>query len=402
MTPRGRKRRPDAAPPRPSLLMLHPSDEMYGADKVLLESVDALALDFDIEVWLADDVAYERRQLSLALESRKIRVRRMALPVLRRAYAKPQHMPTLARQLAKTGRQIRDVRPDVLYINTGALAPATLVGRLLRIPVVLHLHEYLEGSQRLAVLPFAHFASRVLIVSDAIRAPFHASLRRRAVRLYNGFDLPAPAAQDVSETIEFVLASRWNTWKGYDAVLAAWARSSRCDARLSIYGGPPPSGDAVDVRALVRDLGCVNVTIHGELDDIRPALDRADVVLVPSVRPDPLPTIAIEAAAAGRAVFASDTGGLPEIIDRDATGLLVPAGDVGSWARAIDSVSRGDIGRMGAAARVRYEATFSREAYVTGLQAEFRHFVPTPRPAAGTVVAAVQDPVAGGPGDNAV
>ncbi len=53
----------------------------------------------------------------------------------------------------------------------------------------------------------------------------------------------------------------------------------------------------------------------------------ADVVAVPSTAPDPLPGSAIEAAAAGCAVLASATGGLPEIIDERRTGRLFAPGD---------------------------------------------------------------------------
>ncbi len=53
----------------------------------------------------------------------------------------------------------------------------------------------------------------------------------------------------------------------------------------------------------------------------------ADVVVVPSTTPDPLPNAAMEAAAAGCCVVAADHGGLPEIITDGVTGRLFTPSD---------------------------------------------------------------------------
>ena len=46
----------------PRILVLHPSDELYGADRVILEVVKSIAHNHDIwevEVWIPDDINYE-------------------------------------------------------------------------------------------------------------------------------------------------------------------------------------------------------------------------------------------------------------------------------------------------------------------------------------------------------
>ena len=57
------------------------------------------------------------------------------------------------------------------------------------------------------------------------------------------------------------------------------------------------------------------------------AIRRSLFVVVPSVWPEPFGLAALEAAAAGKPVIASDTGGLRDIVVRGETGLLVPPGD---------------------------------------------------------------------------
>lgn len=64
----------------------------------------------------------------------------------------------------------------------------------------------------------------------------------------------------------------------------------------------------------------------------------ADVVVVPSTAPDPLPNAAMEAAAAGCCVVAANHGGLPEIITDRETGRLFPPGDQQALTRILNEL----------------------------------------------------------------
>ncbi len=57
--------------------------------------------------------------------------------------------------------------------------------------------------------------------------------------------------------------------------------------------------------------------------------------VVPSVWPEPCPTVALEAMACGKAVVASDIGGLKDIVVHNETGILVPPGDAEALALAM-------------------------------------------------------------------
>jgi glycosyltransferase involved in cell wall biosynthesis len=85
------------------------------------------------------------------------------------------------------------------------------------------------------------------------------------------------------------------------------------------------------------------------------AWQRSLMGIVPSIWPDPCPTVAMEAMVAGRPVIAANTGGLIDIVADGTTGLLVPPGDVTALRDAIarllmDATMRAN---MGAAARQR-------------------------------------------------
>ncbi len=103
------------------------------------------------------------------------------------------------------------------------------------------------------------------------------------------------------------------------------------------------------------------VRLLGFVERIQDLLAGLDVVVCPSVEPDPLPRAVLEAMAAGRPVVAADSGGLPEMILDGETGLLVPPRDPEALARAVLVLLQDEEARrrMGRAASERAASHFS-------------------------------------------
>ena len=95
------------------------------------------------------------------------------------------------------------------------------------------------------------------------------------------------------------------------------------------------------------------------------ALRRSLFTVVPSILPETFGLAALETAAAGKPIVASDIGGLSDVVVDGETGLLVPPGDREELRRAMERLL-GDEGlreRMGEDAR-RRAAEFSPETVV--------------------------------------
>lgn len=355
------------------IILLHPSDEFYGADKVLFEIANALRTEHDVEVWLANDVAYPDAELSRRLKSEGIKVLFVDLPVLRSSYLRFGSMGNIAIRAFRAWRKLRSAAVDVVYINTSALAPVTVIAKLAGIKSILHLHEDLRSPLRqILVMPLVSYGDRIVAVSEAVRAGLPRLVRPKTRIIYNGFSLAEHAQPSVASPKRFLLSSRWNTWKGHAQFLQAWEGAALVNAQLVILGGPPEIGEATDVRALVQGMETrSSIEIVGQTADVDSYLDSCHVVVVPSVLPDPLPTIAIEALAAGRPVMASNIGGLPEIVTHGETGWLIDALDIMQWIENLARVNDAPSGTYSTRARDVFDRRFS----VTRFRKEVRDVV---------------------------
>jgi glycosyltransferase involved in cell wall biosynthesis len=71
--------------------------------------------------------------------------------------------------------------------------------------------------------------------------------------------------------------------------------------------------------------------------DLRGIFHKADIFALPTYG-DAFPQVVLEAMAAGLPVVASSVGGIPEMVEHDQTGLVVPAGDIDRLAAAVESL----------------------------------------------------------------
>jgi glycosyltransferase involved in cell wall biosynthesis len=132
---------------------------------------------------------------------------------------------------------------------------------------------------------------------------------------------------------------------------------------LRIVGSGPslPSLQRLAQKLHLSDL----CTFEPATKDVPAALQRIDIFVLPSLS-EALSNSLMEAMASGCCVVASKTGGNPELVNDQQSGLLFPPGDSAALAASLDLLLRnaGLRSRLAAAAaeRMRTEFTLERAA----------------------------------------
>jgi glycosyltransferase involved in cell wall biosynthesis len=148
-------------------------------------------------------------------------------------------------------------------------------------------------------------------------------------------------------------------------------------ARLVIVGD---GVERVQLEALAKELGIHSaIDMRGWVkggDELYRLYEESQVVLVPSVWPENLPTVCIEAMAIGRPVIGTNTGGIPELIADGESGFIVPMRDSAALAEKILQLFHDETLRtkMGEHARKR-SAQFRIERFVDEVLGLYREVV---------------------------
>jgi glycosyltransferase involved in cell wall biosynthesis len=156
--------------------------------------------------------------------------------------------------------------------------------------------------------------------------------------------------------------------KGFDVLLDAFAKARAELPELTL----DIAGDGQLAERLRADAP-EGVTFLGHVSPVTPLYEEAAVVVVPS-RGEGFGMVALEAAERGRAAIVSDVGGLPEIVDHETTGLVVPPGDPDALAQAVLALVRdpATVRAYGAAARARAVSEFSADVAAERVEAVYR------------------------------
>jgi N-acetyl-alpha-D-glucosaminyl L-malate synthase BshA len=159
-------------------------------------------------------------------------------------------------------------------------------------------------------------------------------------------------------------SSNLRAFKRIDLLLECCARIRPRDSfKLLILAGADFSPFKSEVRRLGLD---DRVIVRENVSEIEDYLQAADIGLFTSDMESFCLSI-LEAMCFACPSVAAEVGGIPEVVVSGSSGLLVPPGDAGAFARAVESLIR-DTGlraKLGGAARQRARELFSAEAIVS-------------------------------------
>jgi glycosyltransferase involved in cell wall biosynthesis len=286
----------------------------------------------------------------------------------------------------RAGSALRAFEPDVVIaqnVHETALVLAARAAVRSRARVVLDLHgdwrvaTRLYGSPLRRLLnplgdllgPFAvHHATSVRTLSATTTALVRAEGVEPAAVFPAFVDLEAFRAappRPLPDQPAVLFVGVLERYKGFDVLAEAWPRvaAQLSGACLRIVGRGTLAANAAALAA--RFPNSVTWTESVAPPEVAAALDGATALVLPS-RSEGLPRVVIEAFCRGRAVVGARAGGIPDIVEDDVNGLLVPPGDADALAGALIRVLH-DVAlaeRLGASAAAAAERwALSPEGY---------------------------------------
>jgi glycosyltransferase involved in cell wall biosynthesis len=264
---------------------------------------------------------------------------------------------------------IRQFEPHVVYssqLRRDALAAHT-VSVATKVPHILHLHYNFGPWLGRVTTRIAHRARHVITVSEYVRqsALLRGMPEDRVTTVPNLTSIRPVVGPDRStlraelgitdDEVVVIAVGRLDGQKGYlelvDAVAAA--RCSSQPFRVLICGAPGyNAGDAEAIQLRVGEHRLDDVVqFLGHRSDIPALLNASDVFCLPA-KMEGFGLVYIEAMRAGLPVVALRSGGVPEIVVDEVTGLLSYPGDSHQLAHNLRSLiedrrMREDMGRAG-------------------------------------------------------
>lgn len=311
--------------PRP-VLLANPGADLYGSDRMLVETVKALVESGrPVVVTVPED-----GPLTALLTQAGARIEVLPTPIIRKSALSPRGLVGLIGEaiaaLGPSWRLLRQLRPSHLIVNTITPPLWLPLARLAGIHTSCHVHEAEESVNpvlRSALYVPLLFTNRIIINSRyalgilRTAAPW---LAKRVLVVYNSVPGPAetvPPRAELERPAELLFVGRLSERKGPQVAIRAMARlrDLQQDVRLSLLGAVFRGNEAFEeqLRAEVAELRIDDrVDFLGFRDSVWPEFAAADIVVIPSVKDEPFGNTAVEASLAARPLVVSATSGLKE------------------------------------------------------------------------------------------
>ena len=251
-------------------------------------------------------------------------------------------------------------KPDIVHVRSRVPAwTAGTVAQKMKIPLVSTIHgSYLAGSMLKKLYNNASIkADKVIAISNYVKDnilrvhPDKSSLievihRGADINLFNPEKIAKSRIIQMSEIFQLpddkkiiMMPARPSGWKGHEILIRAFSKINNENLICVMPGSDDGGKFVLNLRNLAKKNNVLGkIVFLPFLDDLPAAYMLADVVVVPSLKPEPFGRVLIEAQAMGRPVVAFNHGGASESVIHEKTGLLVEPKNVKELGVAIEKL----------------------------------------------------------------
>ena len=323
-----------------NILLLHSSNDLYGASKIFLQLIDLfISKDFNVHVVLP-----EKGKLDDFLNKKDIAVSYHELGVLRKKYLNPigliNRLVTNIKAIKFLSNYINKRSIDLVYTNTSTILCGGIAAKKNDVPSIFHIHEIPTGNKFYEFFSgkiINKISNKVLTVSNSVKKHWLKYIQgKKIIRIYNGivFKKTDSINKTDRDQDDFVITSvaRIIPYKGHwyliDVADELIKKSSKF--KFLIVGDTLPSYSSYEksMKQKIKDLGLENkIKFLGFRNDVSNILKQSDLFIHPAIAPDPLPTVLFESLYDDLPTVATNLGGAIEILDNGNNGLLIPYND---------------------------------------------------------------------------
>ena len=326
--------------PKKKLLLLHSSNDLYGASKIFLQLIDLLTKNgFDVHI-----IIPEKGMLDDFLIKKDIKIEYLELGVLRKKYLNPlgliNRLVTNIKAIAFLSKYIKDHSIDLVYTNTSTILSGGIAAKKNGVPSLFHIHEIPTGNKLYEFFSgniINWYSSKVLTVSNSVKKHWLKYIDDKKIeRIYNGiiFSKTDSLIKLERDQDDFVITSvaRIIPYKGHGYLIdiANELIKKSTKFKFLIVGDTLSSYVSYEksVKQKVKDLGLEHqIKFLGFREDVSSILKQSDLFIHPAIAPDPLPTVLFESLYNDLPSVATNLGGAIEILDNGNNGLLIPYND---------------------------------------------------------------------------
>ena len=254
----------------------------------------------------------------------------------------------------KIRKLINILKPSIIHINTSVLPAVGWAAKLCGVPCVWHVRE-INILKRPKIVGYilkkniVFLSDLIIAISNAVAVNIGLQAAKKVMVIHHGIDTNHFNPLSKSNRLDCLYdkecypiigyVGRLAPWKGVDLLLKSFSEAIKKLPKAHLVLVASVTGynhELENLSMLVNEYGIYNkvswLLNDKNISDIYPIFD---VLVVPSLDPEPFGLVIIEALASGCPVIASNHGGPIEILSNTIAGKLVEPNNIDAITKAI-------------------------------------------------------------------
>ena len=371
-----------------NILCVHQGYELYGSDRSFALSVEILRKTYPdaiIDIIIPKDG--EIRTILKPICNSLIINKNLA--ILRKKEFKNNPFKLIYKIIRGIYTAINNSKKyDIFYINTIVVLDYIIGSRFTSTTNILHIREIPTGIQKIIFSKILSFSKmKVIFNSNNTANSYSFPSNQIRTTILNGVTGYPDSINNIKDkTINILLLGRLTEWKGQMFFLETINKLvdlKKYIIQVRVVGDV--FEDQLEYKDKLIQFVKINnleniVTFKSFVKNPEVEYTWSNILVVPSIKPEPFGRVAIEAMSIGRCVVAANHGGLSEIISHNEDGILFEPNNSKSLLDELIELLEDtqNIIKYGENSRKTFQTKFSKEVYERNFKETIKKYLGKP------------------------